>query len=308
MSNGKTFKSDTKTISAMLAQLRVMVLFLIMFGLMAAIGLVLGAYFHTDPMGTMAIFFIIAMLFNLVSYFASDKLVLKAYRARIVTGPESPQAGRLVGIVKHLTARAELPMPRVAIIPSENPNAFATGRNPENAVVAATEGLMGILDDRELEGVMAHELAHVRHRDMLVMTVAATMAMAISFAARILFWNTMFSGGRSRGVHPAVLFIAGIFALIGALLIQAGISRTREYKADAGGARICGNPLMLASALEKLEYVGRHRPMRMGSPASSGLFIANPFNDGSFITGLFSTHPPMAKRVARLRHLTQYSR
>lgn len=291
----------------MLARLRVMGLFLIMIGLMMVIGWVLGAYFNTAPTMVMAIFFAIALVFNLISYFASDKIVLKAYRARIVTGPESYQAGRLVGIVKHLANKAELPMPRVAIIPSENPNAFATGRNPEKAVVAATEGIMEILDDRELEGVMAHELAHVRNRDMLVMTVAATMAMAISFAARIMFWNTLFSGGRGR-VHPAVFILVMLTVPIAAMLIQFGISRSREYKADAGGAHIAGNPLALASALEKLDHVGKRRPMRMGSPASSGLFIANPFNDGSFVTGLFSTHPPMAKRVAKLKELVLYNR
>lgn len=296
--------------SLMFAHLRVMALFLIMIGLMAVVGWVLGAYFNTEPTATMAIFLVIALIFNLISYFASDKLVLKAYRAKIVEGPESHQAGRLVGIVKHLANKAELPMPRVAIIPSDNPNAFATGRNPKNAVVAATEGIMELLDDRELEGVMAHELAHVRHRDMLVMTVAATMAMAISFAARILFWNTLFSGGggRGRGIHPAILVLVMLTVPIAAMLIQFGISRSREYKADAGGARIAGNPEALASALEKLDYVGQRRPMRMGSPASSGLFIANPFHDRSFITGLFSTHPPMERRVRKLRELAMYNR
>jgi len=291
----------------MFARLRIMMLFLIMIGLMVVIGWVLGAYFDSDPTMTMAIFLVIALVFNLISYFYSDKLILKAYKANIVTGPESEAAGRLVGIVKHLAIKAELPMPKVAIIPSSNPNAFATGRNPQKAVVAATEGIMEVLDNRELEGVMAHELAHVRHRDMLVMTVAATMAMAISFMTRILFWNSMFSGGRGR-VHPAVFILVIVTVPIAAMLIQFGISRSREYKADAGGARIAGNPDALASALEKLDYVGKRRPMRMGSPASSGLFIANPFHDSSIITGLFSTHPPMERRVRKLREMAMYNR
>lgn len=292
----------------MKAQLKVMGLFMFMFLLMMLIGWALGAYYGTNPTGTLAIFFIIALVFNLFSYFYADKIVLKSYKAQIVTGQESGQAARLVGIVRHLSQKAELPMPRVAIVPSGNPNAFATGRNPQNAVVAATEGILHLLDDKELEGVMAHELAHVRHRDMLVMTVAATMAMAISFAARILYWNALFSGGRGRGTHPAFIIIIAITVPLAVIIIKMAISRSREFKADAGGAAICGNPLALASALEKLEHGGQRRPMQMGSPASSSLFISNPFHDGSTVTGLFLTHPPMEQRIARLREMVLYNR
>ena len=195
-------------------------------------------------------------------------------------------------IVQQIAFKANLPMPRVAIVPTETPNAFATGRNPKNAVVAATEGLLKTLSDDELEGVLAHEMAHIKDRDILVMTIAATLAGAISFAARYLWFGSMFGGGRRD--------IVAITAPLAALLIQLAISRSREYKADEEGALIIGRPLSLARALEKLEIANRKKPIQRGNPASSSLWIVNPFGATGF-SRIFSTHPPMAERVKRLK-------
>jgi heat shock protein HtpX len=191
-------------------------------------------------------------------------------------------------------------MPRVAIVPTQNPNAFATGRNPKNAVVAATEGLMRLLDDNELEGVLAHEM----NRDILVMSVAATVAGAISFAARMAFWGSMFGGNNRDGGNFIVMLVVAITAPIAALLLQMAISRNREYKADAVGARLIGRPLYLARALEKLDEGNRKNPIEFGSPTSSSLFIVNPFRGGTLVN-MFSTHPPMAERVRRLKELAK---
>ena len=209
---------------------------------------------------------------------------------------ESP---RLYRTVKRVSQMAELPMPRVAVIPTDTPNAFATGRNPDNAVVAATEGLMEMLDDDELEGVIAHEMAHVGNRDILVMTVAATIAGAIAFAARWAFFSAMF--GRRDGGSALLLVLVAITAPIAALLIRAAISRSREYKADATGAETIGKPWALANALEKLERGVKRKPIKHGNPASSHLFIVNPFKGG--LVGLFSSHPPTEERVLRLRKM-----
>ena len=257
------------------------------------VGLVLvGGWFGGE--GGMVTALVFAGIMNLGSYFFSDKIVLKMYRARQV-GPE--EAPVLYRVVERLARRAELPMPRVAIIPSQQPNAFATGRSPKHAVVAATEGILRLLDEDELEGVMAHELAHVRHRDILIASVAATLAGAIMVLARFgLFFG---GGGRDRGPGGGVLAIVlMILAPIAAMIVQAAISRSREFAADAGGAEISQKPRALASALRKLEAGARQVPMR-GNPATAHMFIVHPFRGGGIVS-LFSTHPPTEARVERL--------
>lgn len=261
-----------------------------------AIGWALSTYFAMDPMVGMGVFFALAMLMNLVSFFFADRIVLAAYRARIVDERESP---RLFGIVRAVAGKAGVPMPRVAVIPTETPNAFATGRNPEHAVVAATEGLLRTMGDDELEGVIAHEMAHVRNRDVLVMTVAATVAGAIAFMARWAIFSSIYGNRRSEG-NGLVLLVAAITAPIAAMLVQLAISRSREYGADATGASITGNPQALADALQRLERENKRRPMGFGNPASSSLFIVNPFTRSAFVS-MFSTHPPMDERIRRLR-------
>lgn len=235
---------------------------------------------------------IVAGAMNFGSYFFSDKIVLKMYRAREVSRAEAPV---LYEVVESLSRRAGLPVPRVAIIPGQQPNAFATGRNPEHAVVAATEGILQILDRDEIEGVMAHELAHVRHRDMLISSVAATLAGAIMVLAR---FGLFFGGGdRDRG-GGALALVVVILAPIAAMIIQAAISRSREFAADAGGAEISGKPRALASALQKLEATAKRVPLQ-GNPATAHMFIVHPFRGGG-IGKMFSTHPPTEERVERL--------
>jgi len=203
--------------------------------LMVIVGLVVGAYFGGDPFSGMIIFLIIAVVINFFSYFYSDSLVLRAYGARIIERNDSP---RLFGMVKKIADINGLPMPRIAIVNSSTPNAFATGRSPKHAVVAATTGIMSLLNDDELEGVMAHEMAHVENRDTLVMCVAATIAGAIAFAARMLWWNSLFSGGRGRNVHPALMILVILTAPLAAFLLQMAVSRSREFYADATAAKL----------------------------------------------------------------------
>lgn len=251
--------------------------------------------------GGMVMALVFAGAMNLGMYFFSDRLVLKMHHAREVTREEAPE---LYGAVERLAQRAGLPMPRVAIIPSAQPNAFATGRDPAHAVVAATEGILRILDRDELEGVMAHELAHVRHRDMLIASVAATMAGAIMMVTRmgLLFGSGRGGGDDDDGVGGGVLGLAlMILAPLAALILQAAISRSREFAADAGGAELSGKPRALASALLKLEAGARHVPMP-GNPATAPLFIVHPFRGGG-LGRLFSTHPPTPERVERLREM-----
>ncbi|MBW3581875.1 MAG: zinc metalloprotease HtpX [Euryarchaeota archaeon] len=268
--------------------------------LMAAIGFAVAAYFQWDPILGTVVFLVIAAVFNIVTLFAGDKIVLKAYKAKIVTPEEAP---RLHRIIDHLCLRSGIPKPKIAVIPTENPNAFATGRSPKHATVAATVGILGILNDEELEGVMAHELAHVQNRDMLVMTTAATIAGAISFAARAFFWGSLFGGGnRDGGGNLMVALLLMITAPIAAMLVQLSISRTREYKADATGAKITGKPWALANALRRIEAGNQAMPLRDGNPAHSSLFISNPFRGGA-MAGLFATHPPMEKRIERLERM-----
>ncbi len=242
--------------------------------------------------------FVFAALLNMGSYWFSDKMVLAMYRAKEV-GPEHP----LSRIVARLTQRAGLPMPKVYIIPSDALNAFATGRNPEHAAVAVTEGIMRILDEDELEGVMAHELSHVRHRDTLISAVAATAAAAIMMLANIARWGALFGGlggrddNRSGGGGLGLLATA-IFAPIAALLIQAAISRSREFEADKSGAELAGTPAGLANALRKLDVAAKRLPLP-ANPATAHLFIVQPFT-GQGMVNLFSTHPPTEQRIARL--------
>ena len=241
--------------------------------------------------------FLFAVVTNFVSYFWSDKIVLRSYGAQEVGADH-----RLYRIVAHLAQRAGLPMPRVYIIPEASPNAFATGRNPQHAAVAATEGILQILDDNELAGVLAHELAHVKHRDILISSVAATMAGAIIMIARFaMFWG----GSRDDrdGGNPIAAIAMMILAPIAATLIQAAISRSREFDADAGGAAITGNPLGLASALRKIESASKVVPLD-ANPATAHMFIIKPFSVSGLL-GLFSTHPPTEARIAALTELSR---
>ena len=249
----------------------------------------------------MLIAFFIAVVMNFVSYWFSDKMVLAAYGAQPI---EEASAPRLYAIVHRLATRAGIPMPRVYMIPSETPNAFATGRNPEHAVVAVTEGIMRILDEEELEGVLAHELSHVKNRDMLISTIAATLAGAITYLAHMAQWAAMF-GGRGRdddegGSNPLAMILLAILAPIAALLVQMAVSRSREFQADATGAKVAGKSWGLMKALEKLQMANQQMPMADATPATAHLFIVNPLS-GATLSRLFSTHPPLEERIARLR-------
>jgi len=263
------------------------------------IGYVIGTLFFNDWILGSVMFLIFAGLMNFVSYFWSDKIVLWSYRAKIVSQAEQP---RLYNVVNKVCLKGNLPMPKLAIVATQTPNAFATGRNKDRAVVAVTEGILFLLSDDELEGVLAHEMAHVKDRDILLMSVAATIAGAISFAARMALWSSL--GSRRDNGNILLLLIVAITAPIAALLIRLAISRSREYKADKEGALMIQRPLALARALEKLEEGNRRRPMNRGSPATSSLFIVNPFRGGSLVS-LFMTHPPVAARVRRLEALAE---
>ena len=270
--------------------------FMLMAGLtalFAAIGGLLGGQ------GGMMMALLLAGGMNFFMYFASDRMVLRMYGARTVTVDEAPE---LYQMVDRLRRRAGLPMPTVAIAPQEQPNAFATGRNPEHAVVCVTQGILRLVSTEELEGVIAHELAHIKNRDMLLQTVTATMAGAISNLA----WVGMFTGGRGDdddGGNPIAGLLMMLLAPLAASLVQMAISRQREYKADEVGAQISGRPLALASALRKLEFGARRIPMHV-SPAAAPLAQVNPLAfSGGGVARLFSTHPPTEERVARLHAL-----
>jgi len=247
----------------------------------------------------MIIGFVMAALMNVFSYWFSDKIVLAMYQAQPV---EESQAPGLYAIVRRLATKAQIPLPRIYIIPTDTPNAFATGRNPHHAAVAVTEGIMRILDEDELEGVLAHELSHVTNRDVLISTIAATLAGAITYLAHMAQWAAFF-GGRSRddeeGGNPFVMLLFAVLAPIAALLVQMAVSRSREFQADASGARLAGRSYGLAKALEKIEVASRVEPLP-ANPATAHLFIVNPLSAQS-IMRLFSTHPPTEERIARLR-------
>jgi heat shock protein HtpX len=262
-------------------------------GLLLVAGDVIGG-----PNG-IVVAFIMAVVMNFGSYWFSDKLVLRMYRAQEV-GP----GDRLYSIVERLSRQAGLPMPRVYIIPDASPNAFATGRNPEHAAVAATQGILQVLSDAELEGVIGHELTHVKHRDILISSVAATIAATIMMSARLAMYASMFGGyggrgeGRERGNNPIALLAMLILAPLAAALIQMAISRSREYAADAGAAQIAGNPYGLVEALKKIEAVSKRVPLD-ANPATAHMFIIQPFSAGAFAS-LFSSHPPTDARIRAL--------
>src|ERR1700748_3696744 len=236
----------------------------------------------------------IAAVTNFVSYFFSDKIALAMYRAQPVTREELP---RIYSVVERLTQKAGLPMPKLFVIPMESPNAFATGRNPNHASVAVTQGILNLLDDDELEGVLAHELGHVRNRDILTSSIAATLAGAITLLAH---FGGMFGGGRdARRGFGGGGFLMMILAPLAATLIQLAVSRSREYEADATGAHVTGNPYALASALQKLDAYSRRLPMP-ASPSTAHLFIVQPLLSGRDFASLFATHPPIPKRIERL--------
>jgi heat shock protein HtpX len=245
--------------------------------------------------------FIISLLMNFGMYWFSDKIVLLSYSAKEVMEAEAP---RLYRIVRQLAAQAQLPMPKVYILPGETPNAFATGRNPEHAAVAATEGILQTLSDDELEGVIGHELAHVKHRDILISTMVAALAGTITFVARMAMYAEIFGGGRRdrENSNPLGEIAMIILAPIAALLIQMAVSRSREFAADEGGSRISGKPLSLANALRKLERGAELVPMQNAGTATAHMFIINPLSGGG-VMKLFSTHPPTEERIARLEQL-----
>lgn len=252
----------------------------------------------------MTIMFVVSILMNFFSYWYSDKIVLNMYGAREVTPQQAPD---LIRMVSNLAQKAKMPMPKVYIMDTDVPNAFATGRDPEHAAVAFTTGIMRALNYEELEGVAAHELAHIKNRDTLISTVVATIAGVITMIANIAQWAAIFGGGRSdedegnglAGILEYIFLI--VLAPLAATLIQMGISRSREYLADETGGTVAGNPLALASALKKIEYYAKHAVMPEATPATSHMFIVNPLSGvGSKMMSLFSTHPATAERVARL--------
>jgi heat shock protein HtpX len=248
--------------------------------------------------GGMMIALLFAIVMNFGTYWFSDKIVLKMYKAQKLKPEDNPQ---LFQMTQELTARAGIPMPNLYIIPNDQPNAFATGRNPQHAVVAVTQGILRILSKEELIGVIAHELSHVKHRDILIGTVTATIAGAISMLAHMAQWAMIFGGGsrdNERGGNPIVMLVMIIVAPLAAMIVQMAISRSREYLADEGGAKMTGNPLYLANALRKLHTASQRIPMEANS-ATAHMFIVSPLRGGGF-TKLFSTHPPMEERVAKL--------
>ncbi len=273
----------------------------LLLGALTGLLMLIGGWFGGQQ--GVVIAFIFAMVMNFGSYWFSDKIVLRMYKAQAVSENEPPE---LYAMVKNLALKASMPMPRVYIIPGDTPNAFATGRNEQHAVVAVTEGILRILGKDELEGVIAHELTHIRNRDILIGSIAATLAGAIVMLASMAQWAAMF-GGASRdddeggGSNIVGLILMAVLAPIAATLIQMAISRSREYLADAGGAKISGKPYGLAGALEKLSRASQTMPME-ANPSTAHMFIVNPLT-GRSLMNLFSTHPPIEERITRLRSM-----
>jgi heat shock protein HtpX len=275
--------------------LKTILLMALMMGLLLFFGDILGGQ------QGLIMAFILSLLMNFGMYWFSSSIVLKSYGAKEVTEAE---ASRLVSMVRRLATQAQLPMPRVYVIPSETPNAFATGRNPEHSAVAATEGILRILSDDELEGVIAHELAHIKHRDTLIATLVASMAGTITFVARMAMYASLFGGGnRDReDSNPLGQILLLILSPIAAFLIQSAVSRSREFAADEGGAHISQRPMSLAQALQKLERGVERMPMLNAGTATAHMFIVNPLFGGG-VTKLFATHPPTEERIARLERI-----
>lgn len=278
-------------------QVKTILLLGVLSALLIGFGAILGR-------GWMLAFAALALVMNVGAYYFSDRIVLRMHNAKPVSEMEAP---RLYAMVHELSARAGIPAPRLYVIEANEPNAFATGRNPENAVVAVTTGIVRILSERELRGVIAHELAHVKNRDILVATIAAAIAGAISMIANVLQFTAIFGGGDSEeGPSPLAMIGLALVAPIAATLIQMGVSRSREYLADQTGAEISGDPEALASALAKLDMANRGGAMISAEPATASLYIVNPLSGVEGITSLFSTHPPIRERVRRLRVLAGY--
>lgn len=272
----------------------------ILLAALTAILLFIGQFFGTFGLG---IAVTIVVLMNFVTYFWSDKIVLKMYRAKEVKPNEYPE---LYSAVKEISQYARIPMPKVYILPSEQANAFATGRNPQNSSVAFTHGIMNLLTKEELKGVIAHEISHIKNRDVLIQTIAATIAGIIGYLASIAQWTAIFGGfgnnDDSPGGNIAGLIVIAILAPLIATIVQLAISRAREYMADATGAKLVRNPHALASALEKISGSVKKHPMRFGHESTSSLFIYNPFK-GSGLVKLFSTHPPIEDRIKKLKKI-----
>ena len=268
----------------------------LLLGSLTGLIILIGRYFGGSY--GMVIAFVFAVLMNVGSYWFSDKIVLKLYKSRQLSSEEYPE---LYSLVSRLSQSASLPMPKIYLIPSEAPNAFATGRNSQHAVIAVTQGILRLLNSSELEGVLAHEIAHIKDRDILISSIAATLAGVIMMIASMARWAALFGGfGGSDDDDGGILgfVVLAFLAPLAALIIQLAISRSREYLADSTGARIAGNPLGLASALEKLDSASKKIPIK-ANPATSHLFIVNPLS-GKYLMRLFSTHPPTAERIARL--------
>lgn len=274
--------------------------FLLMTGLLALM-MIVGGLLTGTPEG-MFLFFLIGLGINFFSYWYSDKIVLKMYGAKETTEKELPEVYR---IVRNLTQKTNLPMPKIYIMHSPMPNAFATGRNPEHAAVAVTSGILNLLDEKELTGVLGHELAHVKNRDILISTIAAAIAGAIMTVSRMAMWSSMLGDRRERsgGGHPLIMIALMILAPVAAMIIQMAISRSREYGADETGSEISGMPLALASALKKLQAGVQKNPAEVNS-ATAHLFIVSPLS-GESLMSLFSTHPPIPERVKRLEKIAE---
>ncbi len=275
--------------------------------LLTSLTLLLMTFGHAvaGQQGMMTAFFF-ALIMNFVSYWFSDKIVLSVYRAQPIGETQAPEVYQMV---RELSEDAKIPMPKIYMIPSAAPNAFATGRNPQNAVVALTQGIFELLNYEELKAVLAHEIGHVLNRDILISTVAATLAGAISMLANMARWSLMFGGMRSQeddrgGGNPLAILLMMILMPIAAMLIQLAVSRSREFGADETGAHLCGNPLYLASALKKIESAARQVPMHHVDPSTAHLFFISPLR-AKTLASLFSTHPPVEERIARLERMAR---
>lgn len=268
-------------------------LMLTLTGLLMLVGFMAGHLLGINVAYTLSLALVMAMMFNLAVYWYADRWVLRMYRARVVSESEEPE---LHEIVERLARNAELPKPKVAVVPMDVPNAFATGRSPSKSVVAVTTGAKNLLDREELEGVLGHEVAHIKNRDMLINTMAAIIGAVIVY---VMYFSLFAGSGRDRGGGSLLMLLALIVVPFAAMLVRMGISRTREYGADEGGARISRKPRALASALRKLQMAVKNKPLREGNPSTSHLFIVNPFR-GTSLTSLLSSHPPTEERIRRL--------